>query len=158
MRTLAERQILAAASEIKRAERKQAVKARVKPVVPTAKGQRQPRKRDPKYLQWVRRLPCTAHGLGAFCQCDGHLDAAHVRYSAGGRINPGMQQKPDDAFALSLCRAHHTAQHGMSEAAFWRRLGIDPGKLCEALYACFQANGDGAAVVRQFSKSRVGSV
>ena len=117
-----------------------------------APGQRQPRQRDNGYLAWLRRLPCVAGVIEGGCA--GPIQAAHIRFSdAGrGRVNPGMMRKPDDSSAVSLCERHHLHdQHRGSERKFWERLGVEPSALAAALYAAYQAGGDGAAVIREFA-------
>lgn len=152
MISLEERTVLDAARRIKARERREAKAKRPAPVIPGSPGQRQPRVRDPKFLQWVRRLPCVL----AQADCKGPVEAAHVRFSnaVSGRRNPGLQCKPSDRHVLPLCVAHHRAgpnsQHSMNEARFWSLHNIDPDKLIIALSECFDNNGDGAAVVYKF--------
>jgi hypothetical protein len=135
--SLEERQTLKAAREIKARERQERKKARPKPVIPTAEGQRRPRKRDNGYLAWLRRQPCAvrgAHGLG----CSGPVQAAHIRTPRPGEPPTGLQRKPNDDRATPLCAGHHAQQHGMSEMRFWSRFGIDPHALADRLYATFK--------------------
>lgn len=123
---------------------------------PIAEGQRQPRERDPGFLAFLRRLPCVA-GLVEGGGCSGAVQAAHTRFSDAkhGRRNSGMQAKPSDRHATSLCAGHHLHdQHAGSEVAFWARLGIDPGDLSAALHRAYQAGEDGAAVLRRFIPSK----
>lgn len=159
-RTLEERQTLDAASAIKRREskerrvaRKQAATSYVRTLVASGAAGKQPRERNNIYLAWLRRLPCVA-GAAEGC-CVGPVEAAHLRFSdaARGRINSGMQAKPADRWATPLCNHHHQHdQHKGNERAFWDRLGIDPGDLCEALHAAFLAGQEGAPVVRRFAQ------
>ena len=125
------------------AHRKAIKKARPAKVIPTAEGQRQPRKRDNAYLQWIRRQPCAAARLGG---CDGPVQAAHLRYSdaARGRVNPGLQQKPSDLLTTPLCAAHHAMQHAGAERLFWAVVGIDPALLCDQLRHAYEADGSEA--------------
>lgn len=119
------------------------------------KGQRNPRERDPGYLAFLRRLPCIAAVMG-LPGCEGATQAAHLRFSdaAKGRRNPGMASKSHDRFATPLCAHHHLRdQHARAEKAFWNDLGVDPGDLSAALYAAYQAGGDGTAVLRRFAPS-----
>ncbi len=68
--------------------------------------------------------------------------------SIPGRPNPGLANKADDAFAWPGCVHHHIEdQHRTSEAAFFRRLGVDPFDLCRSLYAGFNAGKDPAAAL-----------
>jgi hypothetical protein len=57
-----------------------------------------------------------------------------VRTTAPGKHNPGVGAKPDDMYALPLCRECHTAQHHWGEAKFWNLLGINPLVTCKQLY------------------------
>lgn len=117
-----------------RAKRKEAPRA-----VPTAKGQREPRVRDPAYLAWLRRQGCCYGAVSG--GCEGPIEAAHVRFSSAkyGKVNPGMQRKPDDIFALPNCRLHHALQHSKNEAAHWATVGIDPLALCLEMRAKYEA-------------------
>lgn len=119
-----------------------------------ADGQRQPRERDAGYLAWLRRLPCIAGVMGR-TDCEGAVQAAHVRFSAHGKgRNPGLGSKNHDRHANPLCAFHHLQdQHTRSEIAFWADLGVDAYDLSAALYAAYQAGEDGVAVLRRFSPS-----
>lgn len=117
--------------------------------------QRAPRVRDNAYLAWVRRLPCVC------CGSVQRVEAAHIRagYSTAGWAPTGMAQKPDDFRVAPLCASCHRegpdAQHRSNERAWWSARGIDPPDLCAALRGAYEANGDGAAVLRRFTPSRV---
>lgn len=136
-----------------RLARKEAARQHIRAIVASnAPGKRQPRERDNGYLAWIRRLPCVACCVtGGNC---GPVQAAHLRFSDAerGRINSGMQAKPDDKWCTPLGVGHHAEQHAGSERAFWERLGIDAGALCEALHAVFLAGQDGEPVVRRFGR------
>lgn len=123
---LATRQRKQAAQRELRAITKHENKARKAKRPPNQKATRG-RVREPLYLAFIRRQPCAAAGLGG---CDGPVEAAHVRYSDRGRINPGLQVKPSDEYTLPLCASHHRtgphAQHSMNERAFYAMIGIDP--------------------------------
>jgi hypothetical protein len=132
--TREERRKLAEADAIRKARRKEAKKARPRPARP-----HQNRERDGVYLAYVRRLPCVARHLG---NCNGPVEAAHLRFSdpASGRINPGMQRKSDDRWALPLCRLHHAEQHSMNERRWWEAVAQrDPNQLAIESFAAFQA-------------------
>jgi hypothetical protein len=139
-----ERAILQEAKAIRARENRERKAAR--PVLERVAGQRQPRVRDNGYLAALRRLPCCI-GWG----CSGRVEAAHIRYSnpAVGRINPGMQQKSDDRWALPCCQGHHAAQHKVNERAFWSAWGIDPDDLSSRLYAAYRAGEDLNPIVEQ---------
>lgn len=59
-----------------------------------------------------------------------------------------MGQKPDDFRVVSLCAAHHRAQHQFGEATFW--LGID----VEALIAAFIKASPKRAEIERVQKER----
>lgn len=89
---------------------------------------------EPAYLQAVRDCPCL------YCGVDPCGEAAHVRMaSAAFGKSSGLGKRPDDKWALPLCRDDHLnarhAQHKRSEEAFWASLGINPLIVCERLYA-----------------------
>jgi len=90
--------------------------------------------RSPDYLALIRQLPCL------YCGVSPCGEAAHVRLaSAAFGKSSGLQKKPDDCWALPLCRDDHLnarhAQHKRSEAEFWQSLGINPLLVCERLWA-----------------------
>lgn len=128
-----------------------------------------PREEKPAHLAFLRKLicPCCATGdaKGSFFASD--IQAAHLR--AGSALHgkeplPGMQQKPDDRWALPLCQAHHAEQHTMDEMEFWRSFGIDPhvlalvlwgltGKVHEATWVV-TAHANAGAYVRAVTANR----
>lgn len=124
-----------AAKAILAKHRKTVKAARPARVQPTAPEQRQPRKRDPGFLAFLRRQACAVGPSGCF----GATEAAHIRYGRPGAGNAGLQRKPDDRDAVPLCRGHHRdgpdAQHRGSERAWWIARGIDPHALADRLYA-----------------------
>ena len=127
-----ERAIVEAAQRItrrKNRERRQAVKA-LRAVAEHIRG----RVRDKAYLAYLRRQPCR---IGR--DCDGPVQAAHLRYgdAAYGRVNPGMQVKPDDKWATSLCAKHHAEQHTGNERSWWNSYGLDGSEVAAAQYAEF---------------------
>ena len=90
--------------------------------------------KDADYLALVRQLPCL------YCGVEPCGEAAHVRLSSAAfGKSSGLQKKPDDCWALPLCRDDHLnardAQHKRSEAEFWQSLGINPLIVCERLWA-----------------------
>lgn len=104
--------------------------------------QRQPRALDPGFLAFLRNKPC------CFCGCPPKSEAAHIRYSApeAGKINPGMQRKPDDRHAVPLCSWCHRdapdSQHNTgNERAWWKIREIDPLELAARLYAEYGGTG-----------------
>jgi hypothetical protein len=94
---------------------------------------KEPRVKNERHLRFIRGLPCCV------CHDPTSTEAAHVRFTCDEKRNPGMQQKPDDKWTVPLCGRHHRDQHAMNEKVFWLTVGIDPIKLCEAL---FSVSGD----------------
>jgi len=142
----AERKQREAVRAMERTKRRKASSQRSKAPRPTAKGQRRPRMRDHGYLAWLRRSPCLAGLIEG--GCEGPIQACHLRMSIPGRPNPGLANKSDDRFAWPGCVHHHIEdQHRASEAAFFRRLGVDPFALCEALYAAFKEGEEPARAI-----------
>lgn len=93
--------------------------------------QRQPRVEDPAYLAYVRSLPCLICGRGP-------SDPAHIRAAAPlyGKRYTGKGEKPDDKWAVPLCRVDHADQHRRNELQWWASKGIpDPFTKAEELYA-----------------------
>jgi hypothetical protein len=135
MRTAEQRAVLAAADAIKRAERK-AKKAQRPKSEKATRG----RVVDTGYLQWLRRQPCRVAGM----TCSGAIEAAHVRYSdaSRGKVNPGLQCKPSDRFAVSLCAGHHRGPGGQhaagNERAWWSSYGKDGLAEADAQFAEYQ--------------------
>lgn len=110
--------------------------------------QRQPRVRDNGYLQFLRRQPCLN------CRTT-PCDAAHIRFvpPGSGWRHVGKAEKPDDARAVSLCRACHTLQHSMSEAVFWSSvLRLDPVEAVAEMRRLYEGQGFDGTV-----RPRVGS-
>lgn len=89
---------------------------------------------DAAYLAMVRHLPCL------YCGVEPCGESAHVRFASAafGKAS-GLQMKPEDKWALPLCRDDHLnarhAQHRRNEEAFWQALGINPLIVCQRLYA-----------------------
>lgn len=91
--------------------------------------QREPRRRDPGYLAWLRTQGCC-------CGCDraAPSDAAHLRVGV-----TGMGRKPDDDRALPLNHSCHMRQHAHGdEAAWFRAHAINPLQLAGLFYARYQ--------------------
>lgn len=131
-RTVEQRRILAEASAIKAAERKAAKAQR-----PKSEKADRGRVRDNGYLAFLRRQPCRVAGL----TCDGPIEACHVRYgdASRGKVNPGLQCKPSDRFAVSLCAGHHRAQHSAgNERAWWSSYGKDGLAEADAQFEQYQ--------------------
>ncbi len=101
----------------------------------TSSRRKHPRIENRNHLAFVRRLPCVV------CLTRRNVEAAHVRMGNPlyGKRQAGMGEKPNDAFSLPLCAAHHDEQHSMNEGEFWKLLEIDPLMLALAL---FNSSGD----------------
>lgn len=99
--------------------------------------QREPRLVDPAYLRWLRKKPCCVCGKPA------PSDAAHIRFGseAYGKRNVGMAEKPDDRWAIPLCRECHTSQHSENEQEWWRRKRMLPLLLARKFYSEFGGTG-----------------
>lgn len=104
-----------------------------------------PRIRDNKYLAFLRQEPCCV------CHRPAPSDAAHIRMASTvyGKRSTGMAEKPDDKWALALCRpiigikaGCHKDQHSMGEAEFWRERGLNPFEIAMRLYAIGGHPGD----------------
>lgn len=110
--------------------------------------QRQPRLHDPGYLAWLRGRPCCVCGRAA------PSDACHIRFGseAYGKRNVGLGEKPDDRWAIPMCRECHTKQHSMNEQEFYRERRILPLLLAQKLYS--EYGGDGGKI-RHKRKPRV---
>ena len=91
---------------------------------------REPRRKSPTYLAWVRTLPCLV------CKDSTATEAAHIRYGDPQAFKrpTGMGEKPDDRWAIPLCSRHHREQHSGSERKFWQDNDIDPVKTALALW------------------------
>lgn len=135
MRTPEQRAILSEAAKIRSDERRAARKAR-QPSEKAGRG----RVRDPGFLAYLRRQPCRCAGK----RCEGPIQAAHVRYgdAARGKVNPGLQVKPSDRFAVSLCARHHAEQHQNNERAWWSSYGKDGLAEADAQFAAYQRGED----------------
>lgn len=112
-------------------------------------GFRKPRVKKEPHLRFIRGLPC--------CVCLNNIEtqAAHVRFSIDGKMNPGIQQKPDDKWTVPLCGRHHTDQHKMEEQAFWLTVGIDPIKLAGMLFAVSGNHEAGEHVVLKAARGEI---
>lgn len=98
--------------------------------------QREPRRCDDGYLRWLRKKPCCVCGKSP-------VDAAHIRFAseAYGKRAVGMAEKPDDKWAVPLCRGCHTLQHSMNEQEFWRERRILVLLLAQRLYSEYGGTG-----------------
>ena len=69
-----------------------------------------------RHLRWIRRQSCVV----PTCRSTSPIEAAHIR-TAG---NAGTAIKPDDSFAVPMCREHHAEQH-RGVRSFEAKYGID---------------------------------
>lgn len=144
MRSLAERQLIAEADAIRRAERK-AVK-RAKPKLD--KGP----ERLPDYVSWLHEgLPCIACLIEGPAKHHGNrIEAAHIWLAEGAMR--GVQNS--DWTCIPLCSWHHRLDRDACDVAqrkFFDRLGVEPIGLCEALYAAFKAGRDGFWIIHDIA-------
>lgn len=103
--------------------------------------QREPRLYDPKFLEFLRTCRC--------CCCGKYPpnEAAHIRMACPeiGKRETGMQEKPDDKFAVPLCSWCHrdgeNAQHKTDEKVFWAMWEIDPFLIAAKFYAEYGGKG-----------------
>jgi hypothetical protein len=98
--------------------------------------QKQPRKRNPAYLAWVRLQGCSCG-----CNAPPKSDAAHIRSGSihYGKEYPGLQRRPDDSWCVPLARACHMRQHDQGELQFWEARGKDPFYLALRYNALYKA-------------------
>jgi hypothetical protein len=76
--------------------------------------------KDPKYLAWIRTLPCVVPG------CRGRAEAAHC----GAR---GLSQKASDTNAIPMCAHHHREYHQFGRRKFETRYCIHIERLIQRL-------------------------
>ena len=112
---------------------------------------KRPRKHDAAHLDFIRGLPCCV------CGDDTTVEAAHLR--AGnldyGKRHTGLQEKPDDCWALPLCGRHHREQHAGNETKFWNERGINPWVLSMCLW---RVSGDHEMSITILERQGHGSV
>lgn len=81
--------------------------------------------RDPKYLAWIRSLPCTVPGCRA-----SYIEAAHTGPH-------GMAQKSSDYSTIPLCGRHHRrgndSYHALGPARFQQHHKLEIAELVERL-------------------------
>ena len=107
---------------------------------------KRPRVHDNQHLAFIRGLGCAVCGRRP-------VEAAHVRMpsEADGKRRVGMAEKPSDKWVVPLCSHHHADQHGENERAWWALKGIDPIRLCLALWA---STGDDEAAEVILARAR----
>jgi hypothetical protein len=88
-----------------------------------AKGRsRFPKKRDPDYLEYIRRMPCLLRHkvnrmTGRQAMCWGRTEAAHVTTCGAGGEDRGN--------TVPMCSAHHARQGRVGIKTFQEEFGID---------------------------------
>lgn len=100
-------------------------------------NQREPRLHDPGYLNWLRKKPCCVCGKPA------PSDACHIRFAseAYGKRPVGLGEKPDDKWAIPMCRECHMSQHSCNEREWWRERRMLPLLLSQKYYSEFGGDG-----------------
>ena len=95
-----------------------------------AKSPRRHKRPDPgknrKHEAWIRSLTCSVLVCGG---CFGPVAPHHIRTAA----NSGTGMKPDSAWCVPLCVAHHDEYH-RGKQTFERKYGIDLGLYAEKLW------------------------
>ncbi len=80
--------------------------------------------RDRDHVRFVAQQACLVCGRQP-------CDAYHLRFAQ----NRALARKVSDEFAVPLCRGHHRELHRHGdEAAWWRKLGLDPTTTARALW------------------------
>jgi hypothetical protein len=80
--------------------------------------------RDREHVRHVAKQPCLVCGRQP---CDAH----HLRFTQSRALG----RKVSDEFTVPLCRGHHHEVHRCGdEAAWWRRVGVDPTVAARALW------------------------
>lgn len=80
--------------------------------------------------RFIRELPCVVCGDVL------SVELAHVSYADPrfGKYGRGKGTREESCWTIPLCDEHHRQQHSMAERDFWKRYGIDPVRVCAALY------------------------
>lgn len=96
----------------------------------TANRRRRKKQRDPKYLAWIRTLPCEIFPGDIFSPaCGGRVEAHH----AGDH---GLAQKPPDRTAIPLCAKHHRTGKESAHVLgknFWKHHNLDRDQIIREL-------------------------
>jgi hypothetical protein len=80
--------------------------------------------RDRDHVKSVAKQPCLVCGRRP-------ADAHHLRFAQ----SPALGRKVSDEFTVPLCRGHHREVHRCGdEAAWWKKIGIDPTAVARALW------------------------
>jgi hypothetical protein len=82
------------------------------------------RVRDREHVRYVAKQPCLICGRSP-------SDPHHVRFAQ----TRALGRKVSDEFTVPLCRGHHREVHRCGdEAAWWRKVGLDPTVAARALW------------------------
>jgi len=100
-------------------------KSRSKAIDKSALALSEPRRvRDREHVRHVAKQPCLVCGRQP---CDPH----HLRFTQSRALG----RKVSDEFTVPLCRGHHREVHRFGdEAAWWRKVGVDPTVVARALW------------------------
>jgi hypothetical protein len=80
--------------------------------------------RDRDHVRLVAKRPCLICGRSP-------ADAHHLRFAQSRTLG----RKVSDEFTIPLCRGHHREIHRCGdEAAWWKKVGVDPTVLARALW------------------------
>ena len=80
--------------------------------------------RDREHVRYVTKQPCLICGRTP-------SDPHHVRFAQ----HRALGRKVSDEFTVPLCRGHHREVHRFGdEAAWWRKVGLDPIAAARALW------------------------
>jgi hypothetical protein len=80
--------------------------------------------RDRDHVKSVAKQPCLICGRRP-------TDAHHLRFAQ----SPALGRKVSDEFTVPLCRGHHREVHRCGdEAAWWKKIGIDPSAAARVLW------------------------
>ena len=99
--------------------------------------QRSPRLHDEGYLAFLRKQPCCV------CNAPAPCDAAHIKSASRIHNKPSSgTAKPDDKWAVPLCRSCHLRQHHRgNELAFWSEVDRFPFGQAMKYYAEYGGTG-----------------
>jgi hypothetical protein len=96
------------------------------------------RVRDRDHVRHVAKQPCLTCGRQP-------ADAHHLRFAQSRALG----RKVSDEFTVPLCRGHHREVHRCGdEAAWWRRMGLDPTVAARALWVETRPLSAGPAKLR----------
>lgn len=107
-------------------KRKKPLKRSTKRIKVRRVSKRFAKRRNPKFLAWVRTLPCTVKSPRTTCWLTWDLlvDPAHVtKTRAAGADDVGC--------VAPLCRAHHSESHQIGIKSFEAKYGLDLRSLAQ---------------------------